>query len=122
MSDLGAGHGTIHAVDFDGLLVPVDLQSIECKAGECLMAELSLSRDDMKEHGWPVFYITRPDLTLPAKEGDSVDSANAFSFASRSEKNAYWLEIKVGDALPGRYCVWIVCAGKTILVPIALVP
>jgi len=86
------------------------------------MAELPLSRDDMKEHGWPLFYVTKPDLTLPTGEGGSVDCADGLSFASRSEENTYWLEIRVGDALPGRCHVWIVCAGKTILVPIVLVP
>ena len=120
--DLGTILGMAAPTDFDDFLMPVDLQSIECEAGECVMAELSLRRDDMKEHGWPAFHITRPDLSLPTGEGGSVDCADALSFASRSEEKAYWLEIKVGDLLLGRCHVWIVCAGKTILVPIVLVP
>ena len=120
--DLGTIPGMAAPKDFDDFLMPVDLQSIECEAGECVMAELSLRRDDMKEHGWPAFHITRPDLSLPTGEGGSVDCADALSFASRSEENTYWLEIKVGDLLPGRCHVWIVCAGKTVLVPIVLVP
>ena len=75
----------------------------------------------MKERGWPVFHIAQLDLAPPTGEEGGLECADGFSFASRSSENTYRLVITVGDCLPGRYHVWIVCAGKTVLVPIILV-
>lgn len=120
--DLGAVLGMAVPADFDDFVMTPDLGSIECEAGESLVAELALRRGDMKEHGWPAFYITQPDLAPSTGDEAGTECADGFSFASRSNENAYQLEITVGDCLPGRCHVWIVCAGKTVLVPILLIP
>jgi len=121
LHDLGAVLGMAAPADFDDVLMTVDLESIECRPGEPLVAELAVRRGDMKEHGWPVLHIAQPDLTPPTGEEDGAECADGFSFAGHSSENTYWLVITVGDCLPGRYHVWIVCAGKTVLVPIIMV-
>ena len=120
--DLGPIVGTAAATDFDGLVMNVDLKSLECKAGETLVVELAIGREELKEYGWPVFYITQPDLSPPVGEEGGSECGDAFSFVSQSDENTYWLEIRVSDCLPGQYHVWIASAGKTILVPVVLTP
>jgi len=113
---------TVDSTVLEELALSADIQPTETRAGAPLEVGLEFSEEERRTRGWPWIRATRPDLDESAGGGEAVISVG-YSFSGRFANGLYWLGIDTSDLPPGRYNFWIVYGeGKTLLVPILVVP
>ena len=96
-----------------------DLQPTECSQGLPVRVGLELPKESKKDAGWPRIVVT-DEL---AGEGRNGVYQSSCSFSGHCDAQTCWLDIDTSGLSPGRYNLWIVCGeGKTLLVPITVVP
>jgi len=96
-----------------------DLQPTECSQGKPVRVGLELPKESKKDAGWPRIIV----VDELARAGGDGGYQTSYSFSGHYEAQTYWLDIDTSGLPPGRYNLWIVCGeGKTLLVPITVVP
>ena len=113
---------TVDSTILEELAMSADIQPTETHAGAPLEVGLEFSEEERRTRGWPWIRVTRPDLDESA-DGGAAGISVGYSFSGRFANGLYWLGIDTSDLPPGRYNFWVVYGeGKTLLVPILVVP
>ncbi len=119
----------ILAVDstvLEELALSADIQPTETRAGARLEVGLEVTQEERRAYGWPWVRVTQPELAeaeAAGGAGAAAEQGAGFTFSGRYTNGVYWLGIDTAKLLPGRYNVWVVYgAGKTVLVPIEVLP
>ena len=119
----------ILAVDstvLEELALSADIQPTETRAGARLEVGLEVTQEERRAYGWPWVRVTQPELAeaeAAGGAGAAAEQGAGFTFSGRYTNGVYWLGIDTAKLLPGRHNVWVVYgAGKTVLVPIEVLP